>query len=330
MNPRECPNGMVVVDAMTNSHATRIEGATRKNIEAVIDDIMNDCVISGWEGSHAEMTMPDRMVVLFGVRQATYGPEYQFSMECPRCEMDSSYVIDMGKLPVTYADDDLEEPFYTTLPVCGKTIAWRLLRVKDESAARMKQRQAAKAGKKDNMTSQFLLARRLLSVDDIEIDHVGRALKFVKNLSAHDTRVWTRAMEDVKLGYLEELEITCRHCDKDHTVDLPFSSDFFRPELAGRPEESQVYAGTICVSFAGIEAGVHRHNDDASSGNDGDDRELQSASAGNKTDAATGSGKSTHASNDVKAKAPGLAPGDAVVLGDPGADTSPHFADDED
>jgi hypothetical protein len=241
-----------MVDPMTSTHESKIAGATQHNADVIVEKIVESRVVDGWNGDGlGEMVAMDKLVILFNVRTVTYGGNYKFEVECPKCGQDANYIIDLERLPVHLADEDegMEEPFEVLLPVCKKRVQWRFLRGKDEAAERMFKKKRAKEGGKDDITQTYQLARRLVSVDGKEVTQFGTALKFVKALHGKDSRTWTKATEDVKLGIEDQLEITCRLCGKDYIISLPLSTDFFRPEFDERQEASDIFAGDVLVSY---------------------------------------------------------------------------------
>jgi len=274
--PDLCPNGTVMVDPMTSTDEAKIAGATQHNVDLIVEKIIADRVVDGWNAPDlSPMITIDRLAVLFNVRTTTYGGNYSFDVECPRCSQEASYTIDLDKLPVHYFDEeDYElEPFTLKLPMNGKEITWRFLRGSDEAAERLFKKRRAKDGGKDDISQTYQLARRLLTVENQEVTHFGHALKFVKSLHARDSRVWVKATEDIVFGIGDQLEITCRLCGKDYVISLPMSTDFFRPEFDARPESSDIFAGDVLISFGRNDDTLPTDNGPASSGEDTVDAE---------------------------------------------------------
>lgn len=271
INPQECPSGILTVRAMKSPDQALLVSAKQSNADIIVEKVIMRCITDGWQGprdhSLSPMTTLDRFATLLTLRVVTYGPEYQFSAICPYCDAESDYVIDLNKLPVSYADDDFVEPLTTYLPVCKATIEWRLLRGTDEIALR-----AHKKSRKGSLTVDpshlFQFARRLVTVNGKASRNVGDSLKFVKDMHAKDELIWQKAINDIKIGVEQELDIECKNfdCGRRHEISMPMSEDFFRPGLAGEPEVSDILTGSNRVSYDGAEDELHGSDQPSGSG----------------------------------------------------------------
>jgi hypothetical protein len=305
---------------MKSSDQSLLISAKPENADTVVEKVIKRCITEGWAGPReyplGQMTSLDRFAVLMNIRLITYGPEYKFSAICPYCGAESDYVVNLTDIPVTYADDDFAEPFTTTLPICGSTIEWRLLRGDDETALRAHKR-AKKGTLKVDPTHEFHLARRLISVNGKIARNIGDSLKFVKELHARDELEWSNDINAIEIGVETEFELPCKNfdCERRHETSMPMSEDFFRPGLAGEPETADIFAGGNRISYDGIEDELRRRDQltDSAEGptggkdDEGDTGEAGCPSAGN--DASQGSA-SEEASNEKQ-----------VFLSDEGGET---------
>jgi len=244
-----CPTGEVTVRALTTGDEGMLQGATADNIDTLINKMVQGCITGGWNAPIGRMTIADRMFTLFRTRIVTHGGEYHFTQTCPKCEAVSDYAIDLNKMPVTYLQDDVAEPFYIDLPVCKKRIGWRLLRVDDENEAHVYRRKMKQKGIHGDQSMAFQFARRISSIDGDEDFPFEKLIKFAKEMHSHDRRVWEKNIEHYSIGIETELEVTCRSCGLNHIVEMPVNDDFFHPSLDQRPELSTILAGSINVAY---------------------------------------------------------------------------------
>jgi hypothetical protein len=247
--PDICPNEHIVVRAMTTNEEAMMSGATKDNIDNSINQLIKNCIVSGWDAPMGAMASADRLYTLHRIRVVTYGGEYQFEVDCPKCEFESKYTIDLNLLPVTYLEDGDVEPYYVSLPVCKKRIGWRFLRGDDEHEARVYERKIKSRGKTGDPSLVFQLARRIVSVDGKEDWKFNALIKFVNEMHSRDMLYWRKSVNEQSVGLDMEIEVTCRSCGKNHVIDLPLGEDFFRPELSGERESSVILAGDTTVSY---------------------------------------------------------------------------------
>jgi len=87
-----------------------------------------------------EMLVGDKGAVILATRMMSYGPNYQFKIECPDCGEENQESIDLGEvdfkdIPLDEIDDGQRE-FDVDLPVSKKVATVRLLKHKHEKEIR--------------------------------------------------------------------------------------------------------------------------------------------------------------------------------------------------
>jgi len=259
-----CPDGNLVIRAMTTGDESLMQGATKDNVDARMNRMIAGCIVAGWHDNLGRMAVADRMFLLYRLRILTHEGEYTFSCGCPKCEEESEYRIDLDKLPVTRLKEGVMEPLYVSLPLSKQRIGWRFLRVDDELEAHTYKRQLKQRGGKRDPLMPFQFARRIVSVDGQEDMSFDELFKFADNMHARDRRFWEKNIEEYSVGVETELELTCRNCGHNHTVNLPIDDDFFRPSLAGEPEVSTILASGVNVAYNPDAYGAGSSDGDAS------------------------------------------------------------------
>jgi hypothetical protein len=258
-----CPDGAVTLRAMTTADESFVRGATRENVNAMMNKLIAGCITDGWKAPLGRMVALDRMHVLYQLRTITYGGEYNFDYSCPTCGFESAYRIDLSMLPITEMNEDTTEPIYTTLPIGGQRIGWRFLRVDDETEAVQYVRRAKQRAQDSDPVEEFQFARRIISIDSEEGMKFESVLKFVRTMHARDRRVWEKEIEARSFGLSGKLELTCKGhtCGRSHIIELPLSDDFFRPALTADRELSGVYSGSVNIAYDPANDAVHHRHD---------------------------------------------------------------------
>lgn len=264
--PKEdCPTGDITMRAMTTGDESLTHGVTKDNVDVRMNRMIHGCILNGWNTDFGRMAMADRMFLLYRLRIITYGGEYKFAVECPKCGEESTYRIDLDKLPVTSLHEGWAEPFMVSLPISKRSIGWRYLRVDDEAGARSYRKQHKQRGGQSDPTLVFQFARRIVSVDGDEDIPFEQLFTFINKMHAADSRYWENNIKHHSIGIETDIEVTCRECGKSHVLDLPVDDDFFRPALVGERELSPVFASGVNVAYNPNETSTGSGNGDASS-----------------------------------------------------------------
>lgn len=296
-----CPGESVRVRAMLTEDESLLASANNENIDQLLSQLIHGCVVDGWKGSISRMISADRLAVLYGIRKVTYGGEYQFSVTCPNCRFESIYAIDLSRLPVTYMEDDDIEPYFLTLPVSGDRISWRFLRGDDEQEAIVYRRNVIKRSRgalKTDPTIEFQQARRILSINGEENLKQNEVINYVKKMHSRDRLAWSKDVREHSIGIDMELEVTCKNfsCGRSRIIELPQSDDFFRPELSGERELSEVFADGHNVAYDSSQDAVQRDNENASTAQ----RELVEHADGGSEEAGTGNEQEQGSNGDTR------------------------------
>jgi len=156
-----------------------------------------------------DLMLGDREVLFLGIVRATYGPEREYTVACPKCEQENYVTVDIeSDFPITQSEWDLHSPHHIELkngtvavnPPTGKT---------SHSVAK------AKTTAEQNT---LLLASCL----------VGGTVEFARSLSMADRNKLVKALLDNQPGpNLEEVKAPCGHCSTEITMVLDWASLLF-------------------------------------------------------------------------------------------------------
>jgi hypothetical protein len=121
-----------------------------------------------------------------------------------------------------------KEPFEVTLPVCGKKLELRLLRVKDEDEVQRFVSQRAGAESDGDPSYTYRLSRFIVSIDGKKVSAL-EALAFVESMVGGDSLVMRQTVEKNDCGADLTLELSCVRCGESWREIMPFTTEFFRP-----------------------------------------------------------------------------------------------------
>lgn len=172
----------------------------------------------------AESLQGDRMTMLLAVRHETYGDDYSFDADCPRCGKLFEWSVDICDLKLKPLSDEGEGPFTITLPKSGHVLTFKLLRGKDESKI-----QRIKEDFKESVSSALMLLR---TVGVKGIDHLNR--DWFTSLPSADSTHFRHEYDQRDCGVDTSTLVECPSCEKEFEIDVPIGPDFFMPRSRSR------------------------------------------------------------------------------------------------
>lgn len=217
-----------------------------------IDYLFRECCVFPEGFDPADLLLGDRTFLLYFLRGITHGNEYEFMLTCPNtdCATQSTHTYDLNNLSntIVWADESLgDEPFKVSLPYLSSAtgrdvwVGLRYLRsfdvldivnkrkTKKSNAAQPAKRSPFQRKKTDELDDAVTenLEKVIVSVMGVRDSYKIRA--FIEKMHAQDTATIREWMKDKTPGIDSSIEITCPECGNDFQVELPITSDFFRP-----------------------------------------------------------------------------------------------------
>lgn len=166
----------------------------------------------------------DRMFLFYYLRSISYGPEYEYSAQCPHCSTNALYVVDLSSLDVVYADPNKDrEPIDIYLPVSKRHVKLRYSRGYDENI------QIQKMVDGGEYTLIDTLVRLTVDIDGIPQQYW---YKFYENLSVKDSYALKTSSSGRDIGIKTNTQLTCKSCGQKFDSDVPITANFFRPKLS--------------------------------------------------------------------------------------------------
>jgi len=198
--------GYKKVGNLISACVTRIGNITDKKVLATIAD---------------ELTVGDRVFLMFGIRRATLGDEYPFRGVCPNddCKYRGLFTLDLSDLEVKEMPNPKKRIFDVTLP-SGKRARFRPLVGRDEE-------ELSKASNSDEAQSLAILMRLEM------IEDQPPTIVMVKNLGMRDRNELRDSFDEVEGGIDTSLEMTCPICGTEFEEELDVGqAGFFFPSSA--------------------------------------------------------------------------------------------------
>lgn len=225
-------SGTISLYEVTAKHEDILSNTVLLKKGTVLDEFLR-AVIATPGVSLDDLLVGDKNAVFLAARISAYGNEYKIKTKCPVCGADDSVTVDLNSIiakPFDFSNCQRGQNQFTyTMPISGKTVVWKLISHKDESAIDSELKMLAKlvAG----ATSPEITTRIKYSILSID----GKTDRsFIKNfvdteLSARDSlsfRTITRKnAPDMDMTY----NFTCKSCGHEERMQIPLGANFFWP-----------------------------------------------------------------------------------------------------
>ena len=175
----------------------------------------------------------DRQFLLLQVRCMSYGPDYEFKIQCDEssCRERFTWGLNLNDLPVKKLPAESVELFKNgnrfegTLPSDGRNLVFRLPTGEDEVAAAKMKSQF-----RDRLIT-LALNLRIVEVEDVPKSEIRR---FFDEMDLSDANALLDILDEPDCGVETEIEIECPECFGVQDVRLPFDRDFFFPRKQRR------------------------------------------------------------------------------------------------
>jgi len=201
----------------------------QKNI--VLDKLLESIVIDKTIKLD-DMLICDRNAVFFAIRRLAYGDQYDAKITCGRCAKENDISIDLAKLdnrPFKFEEHTKgENSFKFDLPFSKKTITFKLLSKKDESAIDLELQGLTKVYKDVSKEVTTRLAHLITSVDGNT--ETARIRKFVnEELPSKDSLALRRHIRETMPDIDSTFDFACGHCGLERKEETPMGVSFFWP-----------------------------------------------------------------------------------------------------
>lgn len=246
----ECPSGLVLqIRALKGREAKLLTDKNAIRQGVFLDNILNACTEGVVDPGIYQASAPnkpfdwgqvligDRMFALIKIREATFGSEYGFKVQCKDglCRERFDYLIDLEQLgtkPLSQEDQEVMrgDGVFTTTLSDGKEVKYKLARGLDEKLA-------ARSRSTDTAVIE-MLSRRIVSIEgvgevkqsDISSGRVVKGVRtYLEDLDWSELVKLLRRLDSHDCGVETEISIECPKCGGVQETQLPFERNFFLP-----------------------------------------------------------------------------------------------------
>ena len=248
--------GKLTLSAMTLVEENLLSTPRTLSGDDGVTAAIKKCIVENIDVNH--LLVADKFFIFLMLRAITYGSEYAFNWTCPAvyrsgarrgnvCGASNRTSVNIpDQFQIKQLADEDTEPFMIVLPESGKEIGFRLPRVYDEKASDkfLAEREESENIRSTMTVEAFQLARFILSVDSNSTDGVeAKSLQtWLLSLPAKDIAFYRDRLEYFTPGIDTSVSLKCMSCGTVHKMDLPLTSEFFRPKFTidSRPMEDEV------------------------------------------------------------------------------------------
>jgi uncharacterized protein (UPF0212 family) len=162
-----------------------------------------------------DMTLGDRVYLMFLIRRATLGDSYPFEIKCTECGKKSSFDLDLSTMDTRKPEDPRKRVFDVKLP-SGRTARFRVATGKDEN-------KLTEAMEGQEAMSLGLLIRLEL------LDGKPPTLDDVKAMGMRDRNYLRNEFVELEGGVDTDVDVGCPKCGNEFkvTVDVGQAGFFF-------------------------------------------------------------------------------------------------------
>lgn len=249
----ECPSGMQLrIRGLKGKEGRLLADKNAIRQGSVMDSMLAACTEEVLDPGPYELKadgrldwgkalLGDRFYALLQIRLASFGPEYDFKVQCKEggCRERFEWRIDLGKdLEVSRMTEEDRQTLrtdgvFTTTLADGKKVSYRLATGQDEKAA------ARTRGQDKALVD--MLVMRITSIEGVGTTSMADAGRSVKGVKSYlEDLEWSElvrllnALDEHDCGVETEIEVECPNCGGVQEINLPLERNFFVPkELNG-------------------------------------------------------------------------------------------------
>jgi len=182
---------------------------------------------------YKDLHVGDRNAIMLWLRATGYGPMYKIILHDPENEYKEFEVdIDLSKLNTKHlgVKPDADGLFDFKLPLCGKTIKFRLLTVGDlEEIEAHVEKMTEDVGPEFTDTSTYTLKKQIVSVDGIS--DKSTVINFIEQgMRLGDVRSFRNYINEIESGIDMNITVGTPGGGSLNTF-LPLNTSFFWPDL---------------------------------------------------------------------------------------------------
>jgi len=197
----------------------------------VINELIKSCLVKKMNPN--ELISGDKTAILYAIRAASYGSEYQAEVTCSdrECKKTSEQTFDIAKFEYSYLKiqpvAENTNIFEFILPQTKLKVHFKFLTGLDEDDINMTTESNRKMNPDYNADIQQQIFHHLVSVNGVENRQKLHLLS--QNLSAVDSSALRKYISDNEPRIITRQSVTCPYCGNIEEVDMPIGASFLWP-----------------------------------------------------------------------------------------------------
>ncbi len=241
----ECPSGLIVMArGLKGQEANLLADKRTARSGTLTSQILANCLrsvvdpgpyqVEGGKLSWDKVHVGDRLFSMLRIRAATYGEEYNFSVQCEgeRCGQNISCSMALNSLPVKPLPEEAREALrrgdrMLTVKFMDRDVRFRLLVGEDEAAGR----KLLRDHEGDVVTTALL--HRVTAVSEVAPNDRGR---WLADMDMPDLLALRDLFDSKDGGVDTDITVECANCGLRQEVSLPFGKEFFLPKRRAAAE----------------------------------------------------------------------------------------------
>jgi len=214
-----------------------------QDLTETVDKVLRRCVQEKIDINN--LITSDKFFLFMMLRAITYGSDYLFEWVCKAtnkkgklCNATNSSSIHIpDDFKMKFLTEEDKEPFVVMLPETKRQISFRLLRGSDEPRVEKHSKEIEQArnsgAPKIDTTVGFRLMCHIVAVDGKSVTKAPeeKLLGFILSLPAKDRQFLQQKINFYTPGLNTDVTVVCDSCGAVTTMDMPFTSNFFRSSL---------------------------------------------------------------------------------------------------
>jgi len=162
---------------------------------------------------YGQLTLPDKLYVMFRIRQLSYGKDYPLDTVCKGCGTKNELHYDLSKMSLRFMEESYQEHCTVELPDSKKTAYIKPIRAKDEeslpSAERIMDALPLFISRIDNVNEEMVIKR------------------FLEQTTIKDVNVLKAAIFSPEYGMEQFHKFNCNFCNVQNEMAIGLNENFF-------------------------------------------------------------------------------------------------------
>lgn len=199
-----------------------LASATDKTFNTILNKVLKSLLKD--KDSFDQLTIYDRDYLLIWIWANCYSPEKTVQFQCPHCDAENDYQIDLTKMKVK----DLDPKYKVDYPLelsSGEKIKLNLITVKDEEIAK---RYAAVS--KNNIDEIITILCQSVKFD--VVTSLRDKIKKIDDFTGKDMAIIRGFHSYFKYGFDDVVEKECPSCLEVSAFSVPFKIEWFLPTIS--------------------------------------------------------------------------------------------------